>query len=216
MNFNKIISLGRRNKTVTIYDNGANGQFLNVGGGFYYIGQTNFGPESLKSIITNGDDWDIRLYPIDKIKNIINFEDIDSFENQVELIPKMGIDTDSKKIIAAETKTGAVILIDNELLKPVIDNKNTYSFYIRQSKKFNYLAVKKGLVLEAVILPIMVNERFFKEFDWFIDIVKRTQIYSKAEDILEALKEMDLDVEDFEDNEKDEILELEGQEEIKE
>ena len=107
-------------------------------------------------------------------------------------------------------------MIDNELLKPVIDNKNTYSFYIRQSKKFNYLAVKKGLVLEAVILPIMANERFFKEFDWFIDIVKRAQIYSKAEDILEALKEMDLDMEDFEDKEKDEILELEGQEEIKE
>ena len=207
MKFNKIIQMAAKNKVLTII-NDVNGQWLNIGAACYFIGNTNFDVENIKPILVSGDNWILHQVNTEDIKSI-SFADTYPLE-EMAITSDITFNYIDKTISLFTRKDGSTILIDEKLLIPFIEKDADIKFYIRNNAKFDYLAVKRGLILIGVVLPLDVGDGFKKDIENINRLVQLNHFESNKEEILKVFKEALFDDLEEEENDDEILNEQEG------
>ena len=211
MKFNKIIQMAAKNKVLTII-NDVNGQWLNIGAACYFIGNTNFNVENIKPLLDKGDSWFLRNINTANIKDF-SFADTYPYE-EMAITHDITFNYIDKTISLFSRKDGSTILIDEKLLLPYMEKDADIKFYIRNNAKFDYLAIKRGLILIGVVLPMDIGDGFKKDIENINRLVQLNHFEKRRDEILKAFKEFNFcDLEEEEND--DEILnEQEGLEDV--
>lgn len=197
MKFNRIMALAKKNKRIDII-NSVNGQWLSIGGAVYYIGNTGLNEQNIKPLFNMGDDWHIKSTDIKDIKRI-NFNDIDDWEEPATVSDITILFDDEYFTTLTGKDTLNTILINEDYLKPLSDEPTQY--FIRTDNNLKYLALKRGLILIAVILPHYLDEDFKKAFDLTNKSMSRLN-KNYNEELKKAAEELGLDWTDDEDMEE--------------
>nr|DAI22087.1 MAG TPA: hypothetical protein [Caudoviricetes sp.] len=211
MKFNKIIQMAAKNKVLTII-NDVNGQWLNIGAACYFIGNTKFNVENIKPILDKGDSWFLSNINTANIKDF-SFADTYPFE-EMAITHDITFNYIDKTISLFSRKDGSTILIDEKLLIPFIEKDADIKFYIRNNAKFDYLAVKRGLILIGVVLPLDVGDGFKKDIENINRLVQLNHFERNKEEILKAFKEFNFYDLEEEENEDEILNEQEGFEDV--
>lgn len=211
MKFNKVIQMAAKNKVLTII-NDVNGQWLNIGAACYFIGNTNFDVENIKPILVSGDNWILHQVNTEYIKSI-SFTDTYPLE-EMAITSDITFNYIDKTISLFSRKDGSTILIDEKLLIPFIEKDADIKFYIRNNAKFDYLAVKRGLILIGVVLPLDVGDGFKKDIENINRLVQLNHFESNKEEILKVFKEALFDDLEEEENDDEILNEQEGFEDV--
>lgn len=211
MKFNKIIQMAAKNKVLTII-NDVNGQWLNIGAACYFIGNTNFDVENIKPILVSGDNWILHQVNTEYIKSI-SFTDTYPLE-EMAITSDITFNYIDKTISLFTRKDGSTILIDEKLLIPFIEKDADIKFYIRNNAKFDYLAVKRGLILIGVVLPLDVGDGFKKDIENINRLVQLNHFERNKEEILKVFKEALFDDLEEEENDDEILNEQEGFEDV--
>lgn len=192
------MALAKKNKRIDII-NSVNGQWLSIGGAVYYIGNTGLNEQNIKPLFNMGDDWNIKSTYIKDIKRI-NFNDIDDWEEPATVSDITILFDDEYFTTLTGKDTLNTILINEDYLKPLSDEPTQY--FIRADNNLKYLAIKRGLILIAVILPQDLDEDLKRAFDLTNKSMSRlNKDYNK--EIKKAAEELGLDwAEDMEDMEE--------------
>lgn len=211
MKFNKIIQMAAKNKVLTII-NDVNGQWLNIGAACYFIGNTKFNVENIKPILDKGDSWFLSNINTANIKDF-SFADTYPFE-EMAITHDITFNYIDKTISLFSRKDGSTILIDEKLLIPFIEKDADIKFYIRNNGKFDYLAVKRGLILIGVVLPLDVGDGFKKDIQNINRLVQLNHFERNKEEILKVFKEALFDDLEEEENDDEILNEQEGFEDV--
>lgn len=211
MKFNKIIQMAAKNKVLTII-NDVNGQWLNIGAACYFIGNTKFNVENIKPILDKGDSWFLSNINTANIKDF-SFADTYPFE-EMAITHDITFNYIDKTISLFSKKDGSTILIDEKLLIPFIEKDADIKFYIRNNAKFDYLAVKRGLILIGVVLPLDVGDGFKKDIENINRLVQLNHFERNKEEILKVFKEALFDDLEEEENDDEILNEQEGFEDV--
>lgn len=179
MKFNKIIQMAAKNKVLTII-NDVNGQWLNIGAACYFIGNTKFNVENIKPILDKGDSWFLSNINTANIKDF-SFADTYPLE-EMAITHDITFNYIDKTISLFSRKDGSTILIDEKLLIPFIEKDADIKFYIRNNAKFDYLAIKRGLILIGVVLPLNVGEGFKKDIENINRLLQLNHFKKKEEE----------------------------------
>lgn len=211
MKFNKIIQMAAKNKVLTII-NDVNGQWLNIGAACYFIGNTKFNVENIKPILDKGDSWFLSNINTANIKDF-SFADTYPFE-EMAITHDITFNYIDKTISLFSKKDGSTILIDEKLLIPFIEKDADIKFYIRNNGKFDYLAIKRGLILIGVVLPLDVGDGFKKDIENINRLVQLNHFERNKEEILKVFKESLFDDLEEEENDDEILNEQEGFEDV--
>lgn len=211
MKFNKVIQMAAKNKILTII-NDVNGQWLNIGAACYFIGNTNFDVENIKPILVSGDNWILHQVNTEDIKDI-SFTDTYPLE-EMAITNDITFNYIDKTISLFSRKDGSTILIDEKLLLPFVEKDADIKFYIRNNAKFDYLAVKRGLILIGVVLPLDVGDGFKKDIENINRLVQLNHFERNKEEILKVFKESLFDDLEEEENDDEILNEQEGFEDV--
>ena len=176
IDFNKVLSLFKNGRYITILDNKKNGeQWLSNGAALYNIGNTEFDAVNIKPILPNAKgEWQVEsnyTYTYSELE----FEDIANYEEPCDRPPEIEITHQGETYIPFILPNREVMFIDKKYLKPFrIETSGVSAFYVRTSQICgNYLAVKDGMILKGIILPVKLVER-------------NTQFYRNLESLYEA------------------------------
>ena len=211
MKFNKVIQMAAKNKVLTII-NDVNGQWLNIGAACYFIGNTNFDVENIKPILVSGDNWILHQVNTEYIKSI-SFTDTYPLE-EMAITSDITFNYIDKTISLFTRKDGSTILIDEKLLIPFIEKDADIKFYIRNNGEFDYLAIKRGLILIGVVLPLDVGDGFKKDIENINRLVQLNHFERNKEEILKVFKEALFDDLEEEENDDEILNEQEGFEDV--
>ena len=179
MKFNKIIQMAAKNKVLTII-NDVNGQWLNIGAACYFIGNTKFNVENIKPILDKGDSWFLSNINTANIKDF-SFADTYPLE-EMAITHDITFNYIDKTISLFSRKDGSTILIDEKLLIPFIEKDADIKFYIRNNAKFDYLAIKRGLILIGVVLTLNVVEVLKKDIENINRLLQLNHFKKKEEE----------------------------------
>lgn len=161
IDFNKVLSLFKNDRYITILDNKKNGeQWLSNGAAMYNIGNTEFDAVNIKPILPNAKgEWQVEsnyTYTYSEL----DFEDIANYEEPCDRLPETEIIHQGETYIPFILPNREVMFINKKYLKPfVIETSGVSAFYVRTSQIYgNYLAVKDGMILKGIILPVELVE----------------------------------------------------------
>ena len=178
IDFNKVLSLFKNGRYITILDNKKNGeQWLSNGAALYNIGNTEFDAVNIKPILPNAKgEWQVGsnyTYTYSELE----FEDIANYEEPCDRLLETEITHQGETYIPFILPNREVMFIDKKYLKPfVIETSGVSAFYVRTSQICgNYLAVKDGMILKGIILPVELVEKD-----------KDTHFYRNLETLYEA------------------------------
>lgn len=162
IDFNKVLSLFKNDRYIMILDNKKNGeQWLSNGAAMYNIGNTEFDAVNIKPILPNAKgEWQVGsnyTYTYSELE----FEDIANYEEPCDRLPETEITHQGETYIPFILPNREVMFIDKKYLKPfVIETSGVSAFYVRTSQICgNYLAVKDGMILKGIILPVELVEK---------------------------------------------------------
>ena len=162
IDFNKVLNLFKNGGYITILDNKKNGeQWLSNGAAMYNIGNTEFDAVNIKPILPNRkDEWQVEsnyTYTYSELE----FEDIANYEEPCDKLPETEITHQEETYIPFILPNREVMFINKKYLKPfVIETSGVSAFYVRTSQiGGNYLAVKDGMILKGIILPVKLVEK---------------------------------------------------------
>ena len=162
IDFNKVLSLFKNDRYIMILDNKKNGeQWLSNGAAMYNIGNTEFDAVNIKPILPNAKgEWQVEsnyTYTYSELE----FEDIANYEEPCDRLPETEITHQGETYIPFILPNREVMFINKKYLKPfVIETSGASAFYVRTSQIYgNYLAVKDGMILKGIILPVELVEK---------------------------------------------------------
>jgi len=162
IDFNKALNLFKNGRYITILDNKKNGeQWISNGAAIYNIGNTEFDAVNIKPILPNSKgEWRVEsnyTYTYSKLE----FEDIVNYEELCDRLPETEITHQGETYIPFILPNREVMFINKKYLKPfVIETSGVSAFYVRTSQICgNYLAVKDGMILKGIILPVELVEK---------------------------------------------------------
>ena len=178
IDFNKVLNLFKSYRFIQILDNKKNGeQWLSNGAAMYNIGNTEFDAVNIKPILPNAKgEWQVEsnyTYTYSELE----FEDIANYEEPCDRLPETEITHQGETYIPFILPNREVMFINKKYLKPfVIETSGVSAFYVRTSQICgNYLAVKDGMILKGIILPVELVEKD-----------KDTHFYRNLETLYEA------------------------------
>ena len=162
IDFNKVLNLFKSYRFIQILDNKKNGeQWLSNGAAMYNIGNTEFDAVNIKPILPNAKgEWQVEsnyTYTYSELE----FEDIANYEEPCDRLPETEITHQGETYIPFILPNREVMFINKKYLKPfVIETSGVSAFYVRTSQICgNYLAVKDGMILKGIILPVELVEK---------------------------------------------------------
>lgn len=156
IDFSKVVKTFKKIGYLIIINNDGNGdQWLGNGAAFYNIGNTEFDTINVKPVLpARNPEWEIVS---DNVKRYTEgyFDDNDYTEEPIEKILPLDFTYNGKDFETYVLNSRDVMFIDKSYLKPIdIRNSSGAVFYSRKSKTYgNYLAIKDGLMLKAIIMP---------------------------------------------------------------
>ena len=201
IDFNKVLSLFKNGRYITILDNKKNGeQWLSNGAALYNIGNTEFDAVNIKPILPNGKgEWQVEsnyTYTYSELE----FEDIANYEEPCDRLPEIEITHQGETYIPFILPNREVMFIDKKYLKPfVIEESGVSVLYVRTSQICgNYLAVKDGMILKGIILPVELVEKdkdthFYRNLESLYEACSLRYYSSTAEDTKEKEDENEND-----------------------
>lgn len=174
MKIKKAFDICKKSKIISTFKNNDD-QWLSDGKAAYPL---NGLPELTEECICRL--YDIKDTQREKIKFFINrnkpvdinFEDMDGSESDTEAM-NIGVVIDGIGVCLPIMTEEGLMFIERRYLEPLFDvQQNDIFIKLRRSKEgINYLAVKVGLLLFAVILPVEITDEF---------VVKLGDLYSAA------------------------------------
>lgn len=156
IDFSKAVKTFKKTGYLVIINNNGNGeQWLGNGAAFYNMGNTEFDTINIKPVLPERKlEWKIVS---DDVKRYIEvyFDDNDYTEEPIEKILPLDFTYNEKDFETYVLNNREVMFIDKRYLKPVdITSSSGATFYSRKSKIYgNYLCIKDGLMLKAIIMP---------------------------------------------------------------
>lgn len=156
IDFSKAVKTFKKTGYLVIINNNGNGeQWLGNGAAFYNMGNTEFDTINIKPVLPERKtEWEIVS---DDVKRYIEvyFDDNDYTEEPIEKILPLDFTYNEKDFETYVLNNRDVMFIDKSYLKPVdITSSSGATFYSRKSKIYgNYLCIKDGLMLKAIIMP---------------------------------------------------------------
>ena len=201
IDFNKVLSLFKNDRYIMILDNKKNGeQWLSNGAAMYNIGNTEFDAVNIKPILPNAKgEWQVEsnyTYTYSELK----FEDIANYEEPCDRLPETEITHQGETYIPFILPNREVMFINKKYLKPfVIETSGVSAFYVRTSQICgNYLAVKDGMILKGIILPVELVEKdrdthFYRNLESLYEMCSLKYYSSTPEDTKEKEEEPEND-----------------------
>ena len=170
-----IISLCTKSHRIELYtDAGRGAQWLSDGSALYLLdGLPNLSTEILCAMydISNKNKDKILFKDSPDLVEYIDHNDV--CELELAAVPlNMSLKYGGDILIPFETELG-IFYINSEYLKPFSDSRfEEMSFFLRYSRQrgFYYIAVKLGLLLEGLILPIEVKDDFVSMLEKIADL----------------------------------------------
>lgn len=199
IDFNKVLNLFKNYRFIQILDNKKNGeQWLSNGAAMYNIGNTEFDAVNIKPILPNAKgEWKVEsnyTYTYSELE----FEDIANYEEPCDRLPETEITHQGETYIPFILPNREVMFINKKYLKPfVIETSGVSAFYVRTSQICgNYLAVKEGLILKGIVLPMKLVEKdkdthFFKNLETLYEVCSLEYYNSTSEDTKEENEDDD-------------------------
>lgn len=201
IDFNKVLNLFKSYRFIQILDNKKNGeQWLSNGAAMYNIGNTEFDAVNIKPILPNAKgEWQVEsnyTYTYSELE----FEDIANYEEPCDRLPETEITHQGETYIPFILPNREVMFINKKYLKPfVIETSGVSAFYVRTSQIYgNYLAVKDGMILKGIILPVELVEKdrdthFYRNLENLYEACSLKYYSSTAEDTKEKEDETEND-----------------------
>ncbi len=201
IDFNKALNLFKNGRYIMILDNKKNGeQWISNGAAIYNIGNTEFDAVNIKPILPNAKgEWQVEsnyTYTYSELK----FEDIANYEEPCDRLPGTEITHQGETYIPFILPNREVMFINKKYLKPfVIETSGVSAFYVRTSQiGGNYLAVKDGMILKGIILPVKLVEKdkdthFYRNLETLYEACSLRYYSSTAEDTKEKEDEPEND-----------------------
>lgn len=201
IDFNKALNLFKNGRYITILDNKKNGeQWISNGAAIYNIGNTEFDAVNIKPILPNSKgEWQVEsnyTYTYSELE----FEDIANYEEPCDRLPETEITHRGETYIPFILPNREVMFINKKYLKPfVIETSGVSVFYVRTSQiGGNYLAVKDGMILKGIILPVKLVEKdrdthFYRNLETLYEACSLKYYSSIPEDTKEKEDEQEND-----------------------
>lgn len=201
IDFNKALNLFKNGRYIMILDNKKNGeQWISNGAAIYNIGNTEFDAVNIKPILPNRkDEWQVEsnyTYTYSELE----FEDIANYEEPCDKLQETEITHQGETYIPFILPNREVMFINKKYLKPfVIETSGVSAFYVRTSQICgNYLAVKDGMILKGIILPVKLVEKdrdthFYRNLETLYEACSLRYYSSTAEDTKEKEDEFEND-----------------------
>lgn len=201
IDFNKALNLFKNGRYIMILDNKKNGeQWISNGAAIYNIGNTEFDAVNIKPILPNAKgEWQVEsnyTYTYSELE----FEDIANYEEPCDRLPETEIIHQGETYIPFILPNREVMFIDKKYLKPfVIETSGVSAFHVRTSQiGGNYLAVKDGMILKGIILPVKLVEKdkdthFYRNLETLYEACSLRYYSSTAEDTKEKEDELEND-----------------------
>ena len=157
IDFSKVVKTFKKTGYLIIINNDGNGdQWLGNGAAFYNIGNTEFDTINVKPVLpARSPEWEIVSDNVKRYTEVY-FDDNDYTEEPIEKILPLDFTYNEKDFETYVLNSRDVMFIDKSYLKPIDIGRNSSGavFYSRKSKIYgNYLAIKDGLMLKAIIMP---------------------------------------------------------------
>ena len=156
IDFSKVVKTFKKTGYLIIINNDGNGdQWLGNGAAFYNIGNTEFDTINVKPVLpARSPEWEIVSDNVKRYTEVY-FDDNDYTEEPIEKILPLDFTYNDKDFETYVLNSRDVMFIDKSYRKPIdITNSSGAVFYSRKSKIYgNYLAIKDGLMLKAIIMP---------------------------------------------------------------
>ena len=198
IDFNKVLNLFKNGRYITILDNKKNGeQWISNGMALYNIGNTEFDSINILPVLPGrSESWQVEsnyTYTYSEL----DFEDTaSSDEDYCDRIAAIEIIYNEEIYIPFVSPNREVMFINKKFLKPFNYEKNgEIAFYARKSRIYGYyLAVKEGLILKGIVLPMKLVEKdkdthFFKNLETLYKVCSLKYYSSTAEDTKEKEEE---------------------------
>ncbi len=163
MNITKIVNICKKTKRLDLYQIG-DIQWIGDGFAMYpLLGAPRFTAESIRATYDLPDSVTIRENQ--PVPRVLCFDDICISENQV-FYEKIQICPGGSDLLSLRTQRG-VTFIQRKYVDPVDDGAPAIGIYERINDAGTlYIVIKRGLMLEAVIMPVV---RVIKK-DWLSDL----------------------------------------------
>lgn len=156
IDFSKAVKTFKKNGYLIIIDNDGNGdQWLGNGAAFYNMGNTEFDTINIKPVLPASNlEWNIVSDNVKRYTEVCLY-DSEYTEEPIEKILPLDFTYNDKDFETYVLNSREVMFIDKSYLKPIdITSSGGAIFYSRKSKIYgNYLAIKDGLMLKAIIMP---------------------------------------------------------------
>ena len=172
MNFNKLINISKKGKSLTIFNRKDGAQWLSNGYAIYKVADAPiFTKESLITVLPDGTKWHIETKGEEEISSI-NLNDYCEHDETTSEICKTLLVNDDETYMLMKGERKGIITINSIFLSPLKLNENTF-FVIRS----NYCVVKEGLLATAIILPIRQEfaQSMIKEIGKFTTFIDETE-----------------------------------------
>lgn len=201
IDFNKALNLFKNGRYIMILDNKKNGeQWISNGAAIYNIGNTEFDAVNIKPILPNAKgEWQVEsnyTYTYSELE----FEDIANYEEPCDRLLETEITHQGETYIPFILPNREVMFINKKYLKPfVIETSGVSAFYVRTSQiGGNYLAVKDGMILKGIILPVKLVEKdrdthFYRNLETLYEACSLRHYSSTEEDTKEKEDESEND-----------------------
>lgn len=165
MQFSKIARIAKQNKTVVLMCDKDGTQWINTGASAYRLeGMPMLDKDTVLTVIGVADDAKEKWYAAEEgeARDILQ-NDYDGEEEITVEDAGISIVFGGHLLTPIYTMTG-LIWIDTELLKPTDDKSNEYRrFFIRNTPNgHRAIAVKKGLILQALIMEFEVGSELYE------------------------------------------------------
>ena len=155
IDFSKVVKTFKKTGYLIIINNDGNGeQWLGNGAAFYNIGNTEFDTINVKPVLpARSPEWEIVSDNVKRYTEVY-FDDNDYTEEPIEKILPLDFTYNEKDFETYVLNSRDVMFIDKSYLKPIDIGNSRAVFYSRKSKIYgNYLAIKDGLMIKAIIMP---------------------------------------------------------------
>lgn len=171
MNFNKLINISKKGKSLTIINCKNGAQWLSNGYALYKVADTPiFTEESLKMVIPEGSKW--RIETKEEETPFVNLSEHCEHDENASEICKTLLVREDETYMLMQGSSGKMVAVNSTFLSPIKLNENIF-FTIR----YNYCVVKDGLLPVAIILPIRQEfaQSMISEIEKFSSYIEETE-----------------------------------------
>lgn len=164
VNIKKVIELCIKEKRLILF-NGGDRQWVSCGFAVYpMLNMPHFNETSIRATYSIPDT--VKVEEVEGMPEAYSFADIDQRENQV-FFERIQLQPAAEQLVSLRTQAG-VTFVQAKSLKPIEEGESgSYGLYERITDSGQiYIAVKQGLLLDAVILPVINTVKP----DWLADL----------------------------------------------